>query len=80
MRLDRAARSLFLSEFVWAFFLAMRYFFRPKATLNYPFEKGPISTDRKIELVDALSETGLKRIQVTSFVSPKWVPQMSAAE
>ena len=47
---------------------------------GFQFEKGPIATDRKIELVDALSETGLKRIQVTSFVSPKWVPQMSDAE
>ena len=43
MRLDQAARSMFLTEFVSAFFLAMRYFFKPKATLNYPFEKGPIS-------------------------------------
>ena len=43
MRLDQAARSIFLTEFVSAFFLAMRYFFRPKSTLNYPFEKGPIS-------------------------------------
>ena len=47
---------------------------------GFQFEKGPIATDRKIELVDALSETGVKRIQVTSFVSPKWVPQMSDAE
>src|SRR5881398_410900 len=43
MRLDRAARSIFLKEFVKATFLAMRYFFDPKPTLNYPFEKGPIS-------------------------------------
>ncbi len=41
--LDRAARSVFLSEFVSAFFLSMRYFFRPKATLDYPYEKGPQS-------------------------------------
>src|SRR5688500_4242662 len=47
---------------------------------GFQFEKGPISTDRKIELVDALSETGLRRIQVTSFVSPKWVPQMADAD
>ena len=33
-RLDQAARSFFLTEFVSAFFLAMRYFFKPKATLN----------------------------------------------
>jgi len=39
MRLDKAARSILLTEFVSAFFLAMRYFFKPKATLNYPFEK-----------------------------------------
>jgi hydroxymethylglutaryl-CoA lyase len=44
------------------------------------FEKGPIETARKIELVDALSDTGLKHIQVTSFVSPKWVPQMADAD
>jgi len=43
MRLDRAARSIFLTEFVSGFFLAMRYFFKAKVTLNYPFEKGPIS-------------------------------------
>ena len=43
MRLDQAARSIFLQEFVRAFFLSMRYFFKPKATLNYPFEKGALS-------------------------------------
>ena len=43
MRLDRAAKGLFLTEFLTGFVLAMRYFFKPKATLNYPFEKGPIS-------------------------------------
>ena len=43
MRLDRAAKGLFLAEFVSGLWLAMRYFFSPKATLNYPFEKGPIS-------------------------------------
>ena len=41
--LDRTARTVFLWEFVQAFFLAMRYFFAPKVTLNYPFEKGPLS-------------------------------------
>lgn len=30
----------------------------------------------KIELINRLSETGLRTIEVTSFVSPKWVPQM----
>jgi NADH-quinone oxidoreductase subunit I len=35
--------SLFLKEFVSAFVLSMRCFFAPKKTLNYPFEKGPLS-------------------------------------
>ena len=43
MRLDQAAKALFLKEFVGAFALSMRYFFKPKATLNYPHEKNPIS-------------------------------------
>ena len=43
MRLDQAARSFLLTEIISAFFLSMRYFFKPKATLNYPFEKGPLS-------------------------------------
>ena len=43
MRLDQAARSIFLKEFVEALLLSLRYFFKPKATLNYPFEKGPLS-------------------------------------
>src|ERR1700712_5248609 len=41
--LDRTARSLLLSELVAGMGLTLRYFFRPKATVNYPFEKGPIS-------------------------------------
>ena len=43
MRLDQAARSLLLREFVSGFILAMKYFFKPKATINYPFEKNPPS-------------------------------------
>src|SRR6201992_1386237 len=43
MNVNATARSLLLSEFVSAFFPAMRYFFQPKPTRNYPFEKGPIS-------------------------------------
>jgi NADH-quinone oxidoreductase subunit I len=37
--LDRTARSIFLWEFVQAFWLSMKYFFAPKATLNYPYER-----------------------------------------
>jgi hydroxymethylglutaryl-CoA lyase len=53
------------------------------------FEVGPrdglqnevrlIPVAEKIALVDALSRVGFRRIEVTSFVSPKWVPQMADA-
>ena len=39
----RVFRSFLLIEFIRAFRLAMRYFFKPKATINYPFEKGSLS-------------------------------------
>jgi len=40
-------------------------------------EKQNVPTDVKIELVQRLQQAGLKEIEVTSFVSPKWVPQMA---
>lgn len=40
-------------------------------------EKQLIETEDKISLVDCLSGAGFKRIEVASFVSPKWVPQMA---
>lgn len=53
------------------------------------FEMGPrdglqneklfVPTVQKIELVDRLSACGFRKIEVTSFVSPKWVPQMADA-
>jgi len=39
-------------------------------------EDANIGVDDKVELLDALSETGLQQIVVGSFVSPKWTPQM----
>jgi len=54
------------------------------------FEVGPrdglqnephlISADQKIALVDCLSTAGLRRIEVASFVSPDWVPQMATSD
>ncbi len=40
-------------------------------------ETQPVPAAIKIELVQRLQEAGLKEIEVTSFVSPKWVPQMA---
>ena len=42
-------------------------------------EKQLIATADKIELIDRLSATGLRSIEATSFVSPKWVPQLADA-
>ena len=41
--LDRSARSLFLLELLSGMALTLRYFFKPKVTVNYPYEKGPLS-------------------------------------
>ena len=40
-------------------------------------EKFPVPAEVKIELVHRLQAAGLKEIEVTSYVSPKWVPQMA---
>jgi len=42
-------------------------------------EKTIVPTATKVELIDRLSETGLASIEATSFVSPKWVPQLADA-
>ncbi len=41
--LDRTAQSFLLAEIVNGLALTLKYMFKPKVTLNYPFEKGPIS-------------------------------------
>lgn len=47
---------------------------------GFQFESGPIPTARKIELIDSLSRTGLKQIQIVSFVPAKYVPGMADSE
>ncbi|MCJ7958354.1 hydroxymethylglutaryl-CoA lyase [Pseudomonas sp. HT11] len=42
-------------------------------------EAQPISVADKVQLVDALTDAGLSYIEVGSFVSPKWVPQMAGS-
>ncbi len=42
-------------------------------------EKAVIATADKIALIDRLSRTGLRTIEATSFVSPRWVPQLADA-
>ncbi|WP_372622073.1 NADH-quinone oxidoreductase subunit NuoI [Falsiroseomonas sp.] len=52
--LDRVARSFLLAELVSGMALTLRYFFKPKATINYPHEKAPLSPRFK-------GEHGLRR-------------------
>ena len=47
---------------------------------GFQIEDAIISTKNKIDLVNRLNETGLTSIEVTSFVNPKWVPNMADAE
>ncbi len=42
-------------------------------------EKSPLATDVKIKLCERLLAAGVSQLEVTSFVSPKWVPQMADA-
>lgn len=39
-------------------------------------EKEIVPTDTKVALIERLADAGLKHVEATSFVSPKWVPQM----
>ena len=41
--LDKSAKTIFLAELVFGMALTLKYFFKPKVTLNYPYEKGPLS-------------------------------------
>jgi len=47
---------------------------------GFQFEKGEIPTERKIALIDALSQTGLDHMQIVSFVNPRLVPGMADAD
>ena len=41
--LDKTAKTIFLAELMSGMALTLKYFFKPKVTLNYPHEKGPLS-------------------------------------
>ena len=43
MKFERIIKTVFLVEFIKALIKATREIFKPKKTINYPFEKGPIS-------------------------------------
>ena len=41
--ISRGARTIFLAELLTGMALTLKYFFKPKLTVNYPYEKGPLS-------------------------------------
>jgi len=47
---------------------------------GFQSESTIVPTERKLEIIDALADAGLSRIQICSFVHPKYVPQMADAE
>ena len=47
---------------------------------GFQSEKTVVPTERKLEIIDALADAGVSRIQICSFVHPKYVPQMADAE
>ena len=61
MKLDFVVRSLFLTEILRGFTLGIQYFFRKKVTLNYPFEKGYLSSRFRGEHVLRRYGTGEER-------------------
>jgi NADH-quinone oxidoreductase subunit I len=42
-RIIKSARQFLLLEIIKGFYMTFKYMFKPRATINYPFEKGPIS-------------------------------------
>ena len=47
--------------------------------MDYKMKKQIVPTETKVQLIDKLAQTGLSVVEATSFVSPKWVPQMADA-
>lgn len=43
IKIDKLAQVIFISELIRGLWLTLQYFFRPKVTLTYPMEKGPMS-------------------------------------
>ncbi|MEC7806239.1 MAG: NADH-quinone oxidoreductase subunit NuoI [Pseudomonadota bacterium] len=41
--LQNSTKALLLSELIGGMYLTLKYFFKPKVTINYPYEKGPLS-------------------------------------
>ena len=68
MKLFKFFKSFLLLDFLKAFFLAQKYFFQKKATINYPFEKGKLSPRFRGEHALRRYPSGEERCIVANYV------------
>ena len=61
MSFARISRSFFLVELIRGFYLTFSYIFRPRVTINYPYEKGPLSPRFRGQLALRRYENGEER-------------------
>ena len=81
--LDHSAQTLFLTEMFRGLSLALKYFFDQKVTINYPFEKGPLSPRFRGEHVLRRYPTGEERCiacKLCEAVCPAQAITIEAAE
>ena len=50
MNLNRIFKTVFLTEFISAIIKAIKEIFKPKKTINYPFEKGTLAQDIEVSM------------------------------
>ena len=67
---SQSLQSAVLKEFVAAFWLGMKYFFKPKATINYPYEKNPVSPRFRGEHALRRYPNGMERCICLLYTSP----------
>ncbi|KAL6514564.1 hypothetical protein OROGR_020143 [Orobanche gracilis] len=70
---ERSINTLFLTEMVRGLMLTLRYFFEPKVTINYPFEKGPLSPRFRGEHALRRYPTGEERCIACKLCEAKYI-------
>ncbi|KAL1554266.1 hypothetical protein AAHA92_14845 [Salvia divinorum] len=69
---ERSINMLFLTEMVRRLMLTLKYFFQPKVTINYPFEKGPLSPRFRGEHALRRYPTGEERCIACKLCEARW--------
>ena len=68
--IDRTARSFLLAELVSGMALTLKYMFKPKVTINYPYEKGPLSPVSVANTHCAVTRTAKSVASPANFAKP----------